>query len=177
MVQDTFRHKCPNNLSDWWKHAVTRIPCCTAGLCPLKSWRTSFLKCSARTRAPASWLRWAMTLLTLSLLSSKSTSSQPFKDKVYEWGSENWCIIIFYLSKLWKSKLFILRDVMILMRLQGKFDIDHSEEWRRERGLVWIHLSQMVLGTSPGGGKDTFVSVVSDSRLSTSPEIVANVLG
>ena len=35
-------------------------------------------------------------------------------------------IIIFHLSKLLKTKFFILCDVIFLVRLQGKFDIDHS---------------------------------------------------
>ena len=35
-------------------------------------------------------------------------------------------IIIFHLSKLWKAKFFILCDVIFLVRLQGKFEIDHS---------------------------------------------------
>ena len=36
-------------------------------------------------------------------------------------------IIIFHLSKLWKVKFSILCDVVFLWRLQGKFDIDHSQ--------------------------------------------------
>ena len=39
-------------------------------------------------------------------------------------------IIIFHLSKLWKVKFSILCDVVFLVRLQGKFDIDHSWEWK-----------------------------------------------
>ena len=39
------------------------------------------------------------------------------------------CItIIFHLSKLRKVKFSILCDVIFLVRLQGKFDIDHSQE-------------------------------------------------
>ena len=34
-------------------------------------------------------------------------------------------IIIFHLSKLWKTEFFIL-DVKLLIRLQGKFEIDHG---------------------------------------------------
>ena len=37
-------------------------------------------------------------------------------------------IIISHLSKLGKAKFFILCDVIFLVRLQGKFDIDHSWE-------------------------------------------------
>ena len=36
-------------------------------------------------------------------------------------------IIIFHLSKLWIAKFFIFCDVIFLVRLQGKFEIDHSE--------------------------------------------------
>ena len=35
-------------------------------------------------------------------------------------------IIIFHLSKLWKAKFSLLWDVIFLVRLQGKFDNDHS---------------------------------------------------
>ena len=41
--------------------------------------------------------------------------------------------IIFHLSKVWKAKFFILGDVTLLVRLQEKFDIDHSWEW----GEIW----------------------------------------
>ena len=37
-------------------------------------------------------------------------------------------MIICYLSKLWKAKFFLLCDVIFLVRLQGKIDIDHSWE-------------------------------------------------
>ena len=35
-------------------------------------------------------------------------------------------IILFYPRKLWIAKIFILCDVIFLLRLQEKFDIDHS---------------------------------------------------
>ena len=38
--------------------------------------------------------------------------------------------ITFHLSKLWNIKFSILCDVIFLVRLQGKFDIDHSQEER-----------------------------------------------
>ena len=38
--------------------------------------------------------------------------------------------IIFHLSKLWRAKFSILCDVIFLVRLQGKFEIDHSWEWK-----------------------------------------------
>ena len=37
-------------------------------------------------------------------------------------------VIIFHLSKLWKAKFFILWDVIILARLQGKFEIYPSNK-------------------------------------------------
>ena len=39
-------------------------------------------------------------------------------------------IIIFHLRKLWKAKFSILCNVIFLVGLQGKFDIDHSWEWK-----------------------------------------------
>ena len=40
-------------------------------------------------------------------------------------------ILIFpHLSKLWKVKFFILCSGTFLVRLQGKFDIDHSWEYK-----------------------------------------------
>ena len=39
-------------------------------------------------------------------------------------------IIFFHLSKLWKANFFILCDVTFLVRLQGKFEADHSWEWK-----------------------------------------------
>ena len=35
------------------------------------------------------------------------------------------CVFIFHLRKLWKAKFSILCDAIFLVRLQGKFDIDH----------------------------------------------------
>ena len=40
-------------------------------------------------------------------------------------------ILIFHLSKQWKAKFFILCDVILLVRLQEKFEIDQSWEWIR----------------------------------------------
>ena len=75
---------------------------------------------------------------TLSFPSSKSTFSQPFKEKCM-WGSEKiGSIINFHLSKLWKVKLSILCHVIFLVRPQGKFEFDHSWEWTR---FTWITLT------------------------------------
>ena len=62
--------------------------------------------------------------LTLSLPSSKSTFCQPFKESdAMRIGS----IIIFF---IWVSyeKFFTLCDVIFLVRLQEKFDIDPPQE-------------------------------------------------
>ena len=54
-----------------------------------------------------------------------------FWREMYMRGSENnYSIIIFHLSKLWKAKFSILRDVIFLVKLQEKFEIDHSWEWK-----------------------------------------------
>ena len=39
-------------------------------------------------------------------------------------------VIIFHLSKLWRAKFFILFDVILLVRLQEKSEIDSSWEWK-----------------------------------------------
>ena len=64
-------------------------------------------------------MRKVVVIISLSLPSSKSTFPQPLK-----------IIIIFYISTLWKAKFFKLCDVIFLVRLQGKFEIDHSWEWK-----------------------------------------------
>ena len=66
---------------------------------------------------------WARFPITLSLPSSKSTFSQPVKDKCISEVVRIGSIIVFHLSKLWKAKFFMLCDVIFLMRLQGKFEI------------------------------------------------------
>ena len=69
--------------------------------------------------------------LTLSLPSLKSTFSQPFKEKCISEVVRISSVIIFHLSKLWKSKFFIRAIVFSsVVRLQGKFEIGHSWEWK-----------------------------------------------
>ena len=70
------------------------------------------------------------TKLTLSLLSSKGTFSQPFKEKCVSEVARICSIIIFHLSKLLKVKFSLLCAVIFLVRLQEKFDSDHSQEWK-----------------------------------------------
>ena len=74
--------------------------------------------------------RGSGTPLTLSLLSWKSTFSQPFKEKCISEVATIGSVIIFHLNKLWKAKFSILCDVIILVNLQGKFDINRSCEWK-----------------------------------------------
>ena len=69
----------------------------------------------------------SVRLLTLSPPSSKRTFSQPFlKEKCISGVGRISGIIIFHLSALWKAKFSILCDVIFLVRLQEKFEIDHS---------------------------------------------------
>ena len=68
--------------------------------------------------------------ISLSFPSSKTTFSQHFKEKCISDVVRIGSTIIFHLSKLWKAKFFILCDVIFLVRLQGKFEIDHSWEWK-----------------------------------------------
>ena len=60
------------------------------------------------------------------LPSSKSAFSQPFKDKFISEVVRIASIIIFHLSKLWRARFSILCDGILLVRLQEKFEFDHS---------------------------------------------------
>ena len=68
----------------------------------------------------------------LTLPSSKSTSSQTLKGKMCTWCVVKiGCTSIFHLSKLWKSRApYCVMFSIFLVRLQGKFDIHHSWEWK-----------------------------------------------
>ena len=46
--------------------------------------------------------------------------------------------IIFHLSKLWQSKFSLLCDVIFLVGQEGKFDIDHSQEWKGFKKAKWF---------------------------------------
>ena len=61
---------------------------------------------------------------------SKRTFSQPFQEKCTGKVVRVDGVIIFHLSKLWKAKFSILCYVIFLVRLQGKFEVDHSWEWK-----------------------------------------------
>ena len=39
-------------------------------------------------------------------------------------------IIIYHLSKLWNAKFSIMCGVIVLVRVQEKFEVDHSWEWK-----------------------------------------------
>ena len=47
--------------------------------------------------------------------------------------------MVVWKGKLWKAKFFIPCDVILLVRLQGKFDIDHSYEWKGKEWLAVPH--------------------------------------
>ena len=64
---------------------------------------------------------WTLSLLSSKLVHSPNVSNRECICDLLRIGS----IIIFHLSKLWKAKFFILCNVIFLVRLQGKFDIDH----------------------------------------------------
>ena len=54
--------------------------------------------------------------------------------------------VVCHLSKLWKAKFFILCVAIIyLVRLQGKFNIDHSWEWKVLVDVGWsiVFMSQV----------------------------------
>ena len=70
--------------------------------------------------------------LTFPVLSSKNTLSQPYQERRISDVVRIGNIIISYLSKLWRVKFFIHRlcDAIFLVRLQEKFEIDHSWKWK-----------------------------------------------
>ena len=62
---------------------------------------------------------------------SKITFSQAFKEKCVSEVVRIGSMVIFYLGKLWKAKFFMLCNVIFLVRLRGKFEIDHP--WASEK--------------------------------------------
>ena len=106
-------------------------PCCESGR--FTKHNATFLNRRDSHQCPRGWDEGALggtDLWTLSLPSLKSKFSRPFKEKCTGEVGKIGSIIIFHLSKLWKAKFFILYDVIFLVRLQEKFDIDHSWEWK-----------------------------------------------
>ena len=70
-------------------------------------------------------LVWAITPTVTALYSPNLSKSDCMSDV-----ARICSIITFLLSKLWKVKFSLLCDVIFLVRLQGNFDIDHSQEWK-----------------------------------------------
>ena len=66
------------------------------------------------------------------------------KRSVYKWGVRIGSTIICHPSKLWKAKFFILCDVIFLVRLQGKFEIDHSWAWKGWLGRLTLSLPSSI---------------------------------
>ena len=95
----------------------------------------SKLDSSQEFTLPNSMLMWT---LTLSLLSSKCTFSQPFKEEMHKWGSEN----LYYNSFIWvsyeKPSSPYCVFVIFLVGLEGKFDIGHSQEWKDSHLLCYL---------------------------------------
>ena len=60
----------------------------------------------------------------------KRTLSQLHMEKCISEEVRIGSIITFHLSKLWKAKFFILCDVIFLVRMQEKCEIDHRWEWK-----------------------------------------------
>ena len=71
-----------------------------------------------------------LTRATFNPFTPKKYILPTFQREMYKRGSENrYSIIIFRLSKLWKAMFSTVCDVIFLVRLQEKFDIDHFWEW------------------------------------------------
>ena len=84
--------------------------------------------------------QYSHTLLILSIPGSKSTFSQPFEENCISEVVRIGRIFISHLSKLWKVRVFILCDVIFLLRLQEKFEIDHSGSGRVHADTVKPHI-------------------------------------
>ena len=76
---------------------------------------------------------------TINPLSPKCTFFQRFKEKCMNEVMRIESIITSHLSTLWKARFSILRDIIFLLRMQEKFDIDHSWEWR---GIDYLEHSE-----------------------------------
>ena len=66
---------------------------------------------------------------------------QTFKEKCMSEVVRIGSVILFHLGKLWKTKFSTLCDVTFLVRLQGKFEIDHSWEWKEWKVWTWAPLA------------------------------------
>ena len=95
---------------------------------PFSGWTTVWWLPKRRTQS-STWIcgcrdAWP----TQQLPSSKSTFSQPSKEKCISEVMRIGSMILFHLSKLWKAKFSLLCDVIFLVRPQGKFDIDQRAQ-------------------------------------------------
>ena len=72
-------------------------------------------------------------------------------------------IIIFHLSKLGKAKFFLLCDVIFLVRLQGKFDIDHSCGWKASS----TRISEFFIGISEHQSASIWTKINKDHSYSS----------
>ena len=70
------------------------------------------------------------SILNLSRPSSKSTFSQPFKEKCISEVVKLGSIIIVRLSKLWKAFKKFFKSWCYIFGERAKFEIDHSWEWK-----------------------------------------------
>ena len=126
-----------NKRHGMWFWCVVKLNRCT--YCQVSGVLTGLLVWLLSKSSATVWFGWG-----------KSTLLQPFHSQVQKVHSPNpskekcicdvvriGTIIICQLSKLWKTKFFIPCDLIFLVRLQEKFDIDHSWEWK---GLTLLHL-------------------------------------
>ena len=126
-------------ISSFPQYFVNRIHCEVIGTCP-------FIRRSCTVHLVIIKMEITSLVhfsLTLSLPSIKGIFSQLFKEKCVSYVVWIGSVILFYLSKLWKAKFSILCDEIFLVRLQGKFDIDHSWEWKWKVGrMIFLILQQ-----------------------------------
>ena len=91
-------------------------------------WNTSLPSCYMRYFCD--FIHGNRSPLTRLLPNSKRTFSQLLEAKCMSEVVRIGSIIISHMSKWWNTKFFILCDEIFLVRLQGKFEIDHSWVWK-----------------------------------------------
>ena len=103
---------------------------------------SSVARAHADVPAKGNTCAWSSRSLKINPLTPKfkNTFYQTFKGECISKPVRIGSIFIFHLSELWKTTLFVLCDVIFLVRLQGRFKIDHSWEWKFKRDLavMWI---------------------------------------
>ena len=108
------------------------------------------------------WKNILKAILTLPLPSSKSTFSQPFKEKCTSDVVRIGSIITFHQSKLWKAKFFILCGVIFLVRLRGNLKLITLGSERVQLEVVKASCScvwHTVEVPTPNGIRETFENV------------------